>query len=84
MNLLIDDEFNILPMANQIAQDPNLTACRLEKYTNEQLMLAEENSRGVEVNSRSGDRVYIKYHFKDGSYLYFIVKATIIEKPKNN
>lgn len=76
MKLLYDEEYTLLNTANQIAQSNDLTTYFLDEYTNEQLILAEENSCEVDTTSRNS-RVYIKYSFPDKSRLFFLIKASL-------
>ena len=72
MKLFYNGEYTMLPIANQIAQTEDLTTDWLTEYTNEQLLLAEENSVEVETSSRNS-QVYVKYIFEDKSKLYFLI-----------
>ena len=74
--LLIDSEYNILPMADQIM---NKDLSKLEntstftKFTKRQLCIAEENSESVET-VRIEENVFVKYAFEDGSILCLLIK----------
>lgn len=75
--ILIDSEFNILKIADQI-MNKNLSeltnTSTFTKFTKRQLCIAEENSKEVE-SVRINDNVFIKYTFNDESMLYFLIKT---------
>lgn len=75
MKLIINDDYTIATIANQITQSLDNIKL-LEKYTKEQLLLAEENSTNIST-SIYNNSILLRYTFSDKSTVSFLIKPTL-------